>query len=61
MLILNPHLDLKSPGDIIHIVRGDYNYYHYVCDGQDDRVSIYLSASFFVYMFNVQALAFLNQ
>ena len=54
MLILNPHLDLKSPGDIIHIVRGDYNYYHYVCDGHDDRVSI-------LSVFNVQVLAFLNR
>ena len=41
MLISNPHTDLRSPGEIFHTVRGEYRYYHYACDAQDDRVNYF--------------------
>lgn len=39
-LVKNVHLDLKFPHENIQkyaIVQGDYQYFHYVCDGVDDR------------------------
>ncbi|KAF2350677.1 Peptidase C78 ubiquitin fold modifier-specific peptidase 1/ 2, partial [Trinorchestia longiramus] len=38
-LLTNPHTGLPLPPDVgsTHLVRGDYLYYHYGCDGFDDR------------------------
>lgn len=41
MYLKNIHLGLEPPKDVvvdsIHLVKGDYLYYHYGCDGFDDR------------------------
>ena len=39
-LLPNVHLDLSPPGEKVLLVKGDYLYFHYICDGVDDRVSI---------------------
>ncbi|CAH1799860.1 unnamed protein product [Owenia fusiformis] len=36
-LLSNIHKGLQKPGDDIAMVTGDYYYYHYGCDGFDDR------------------------
>ncbi|XP_060067693.1 ufm1-specific protease 1-like isoform X2 [Ylistrum balloti] len=33
----NVHCDLPSPGSDVRQVKGDVTYYHYGCDGVDDR------------------------
>ena len=39
-LLTNPHTALLPPDNAgpTHLVKGDYLYYHYGCDGFDDRV-----------------------
>ena len=45
MYLKNIHVGLEPPKDVIvdsiHLVKGDYLYYHYGCDGFDDRVNNY--------------------
>ena len=43
-LLKNIHLDMEAPGPQHHVslVKGDYQYWHYCCDGCDDRVCVYL-------------------
>ena len=37
-LIENPHLNLKDPvNSSISLIRGNLKYYHYICDGFDDK------------------------
>jgi hypothetical protein len=39
-LVSNVHKDLQLPNDSIQkcaLVEGDYQYFHYLCDGLDDR------------------------
>ncbi|XP_064595334.1 ufm1-specific protease 1-like [Liolophura sinensis] len=36
-LLSNVHEGLPSPGDVVTLVKGSYHYYHYGCDGFDDR------------------------
>ena len=40
-LLANVHDGLEKPQEVseIYLVKGDYLYYHYGCDGFDDRVS----------------------
>ena len=38
LVVSNPHKGIGNPGDTVHTVLGDFCYYHYGCDGQDDRV-----------------------
>lgn len=46
-LLKNVHENLRNPPEVsekeitvLELVKGDYLYYHYGCDGFDDRVSI---------------------
>jgi hypothetical protein len=34
----NVHYDLNVPGEAMGLVSREYLYYHYGCDGVDDRV-----------------------
>lgn len=49
-LLPNVHENLPVPQGAkeIECVKGDYLYYHYGCDGFDDRVCIYLN--YFIYL-----------
>jgi hypothetical protein len=39
-LLRNVHLEVEAPGPAegVVVVKGDYEYWHYCCDGCDDRV-----------------------
>jgi len=43
-LLTNPHEELSTPSGCdssVTLVRGNYSFYHYGCDGFDDRVCFY--------------------
>ena len=56
-LLVDVHECLKSPGLDVSMVTGSYQYFHYGCDGQDDRVIILLMVTF---VHQIQILSSLN-
>lgn len=60
-LLENVHIGLEAPSNhgLTSLVKGDYFYYHYLCDGLDDRVTKFYVLSVSRNIFpNFQELSF---
>ena len=59
-LLTNIHTNLPVPGQDVYLVNGDVDYYHYGCDGVDDRVSFFFKYILQMFMNAIYELCRLN-